>query len=421
MWRGMGTPYWPLLDTVRVGMDAPRYGCRVWERCGGVCIGEAGRCLWVGRYIMPPTMPYPKLDATKLRVLPLAERPSYINIQEAAADPAAAAPDAGTVAAQIDQLAERIRVARGRSASVMLTYGAHLIKNGAGTLVNWLIEHGYLSNIATQGAGVIHDWEFAFQGKSSESVATNAPLGRFGSWDETGRWINLAILVGAADGLGMGESVGRLIHEEALVLPEPRELEHQIASNPAGELAGAKADLLWTMRTFNLTPGRLSVPHPYKRYSVLATAYSHRVPMTIHPGIGYDIIVNHPMYHGGAIGRASATDARIFAQSVRNLSGGVYMSIGCAIMSPQVFEKALSAANNLREQAGEPFIHDHTIAIVDLQSGGGWDWSKGEPPKTSAAYYLRYCKSFYRMGGTLDYIQCDNRMMLANLVQELRG
>jgi hypothetical protein len=85
-------------------------------------------------------------------------------------------------------------------------------------------------------------------------------------------------------------------------------------------------------------------------------------------------------------------------------------------MSPQVFEKAFSAANNLRAGAGLPFIDRHYLAIVDLQDGGAWDWSAGEPPKDNPAYYLRFCKTFARMGGTLDYLQCDNRILLANLI-----
>jgi hypothetical protein len=302
----------------------------------------------------------------------------------------------------------------------MLTYGAHLVKNAAGPLVRALIEEKFVTHLATQGAGVIHDWEFAYQGVSSESVQANAAVGRFGSWDETGRWINLAVIAGAAQGMGFGESVGRMIEEECLVLPGVEELCEQIAADPGHEFAGAKADLLWTMKEFGLPAGRLEVRHPYKRFSILACAYRHRVPLTVHPGIGYDIIINHPMFHGGAIGRAAATDARVFAQSAYNLSGGVYVSVGSAIMSPQVFEKAFSAANNLRAQAGLPFVRDHAIAIVDLQDSGGWDWSKGEPPKENPAYYLRYCKTFYRMGGTLDYIQCDNRVVLANLLHELR-
>jgi len=361
------------------------------------------------------------IDARKLRVFPLAERRSYIEIAGAAQDPAAPAPAIGALGARIDALADRIRKARIRGAGVMLAYGAHLIKNGAGTLVNALIEAGHVTHVATQGAGVIHDWEFAFLGRSSESVRDNAPAGRFGSWDETGRWINLAVLAGASEGLGFGEAMGRLISGESLTLPEPEALARAIASEPADDLAGARADLLWAMRSFGLRAGTVAVPHPYKRFSVPACAYRLRVPFTVHPGIGYDIIVNHPMYPGGAIGRAATTDARIFAAGTDRLAeGGVYLSVGSAIMSPQVFEKAFSAANNLRAGDGRPPIRGHHIAVVDLQDGGGWDWSRGEPPHDSPAYYLRYCKSFARMGGTLDYFSCDNRAFLLNLLARLR-
>ena len=105
---------------------------------------------------------------------------------------------------------------------------------------------------------------------------------------------------------------------------------------------------------------------------------------------------------------------------MRNLSGGVYLSIGSAIMSPQVFEKAFSVANNLRLGAGEPAIGDHHMTVVDLQDGGNWDWAKdGEPPIDHPAYYLRWCKSFHRMGGTLEYLQSDMKLILANLTERL--
>jgi hypothetical protein len=310
--------------------------------------------------------------------------------------------------------------ARERGASVMMAYGAHLVKNAAGPIVRALIEEGFVTHLATQGAGVIHDWEFAYQAVSSESVRENAAAGTFGSWDETGRWINLAVIAGVAEGMGFGESVGKFIEEEGLKLPDMQQLRQQIAAEPGHPLAGARADLLWTMTQFKLPSGPIVVKHPSKRYSILAAAYRKRVPLTVHPGIGYDVIVNHPMFHGGAIGRAALTDTRIFAQSTKNITGGVYLSVGSAIMSPQVFEKAFSAANNLLAQEKRPALHDHYIAIVDLQNGGGWDWRKGEPPKENPAYYLRFCKSFYRMGGTLDYIQADNRVVLANLLCELR-
>jgi hypothetical protein len=125
------------------------------------------------------------------------------------------------------------------------------------------------------------------------------------------------------------------------------------------------------------------------------------------------------MFSGAVIGRAAAIDFRRFAGSVETLDGGVVLSIGSAIMGPQVFEKALSCVHNLRLQDGRPIVSGHSIHIVDLQEGGGWDWSQGEPPKTNPAYYLRFCKSYARMGGTMRYIPCDNLLFLHNLYHRL--
>ena len=364
-------------------------------------------------------MSYPAIDPRRMRVFPLSERKNLLDFAaEERKTLAVGAPDA-EAGEQIERLAERIRVAHEKGASVMVTYGAHLIKNGAGRLLNRLIESGMVTHLATQGAGTIHDWEFARQAFSGESVRENAPAGRFGSWEETGRWLNLAIIAGAAEGLGLGESLGRMIAEDRLVLPSAEQLRKEIAAEPGHSLAAAKADLLWTIETFQLPTGELRIEHPHKQYSVPCAAYRHRVPFTVHPGIGYDIIVNHPMYHGGAIGRTSGTDVRIYTQSVDGLDDGVFISIGCAIMSPQVFEKAFSTANNLRNSEGRPLLSRHHLAIVDLQDGGGWDWSQGEPPSTNPAYYLRFCKSFYRMGGKLDYVHCDNRVFLVQLMRQL--
>ncbi len=141
--------------------------------------------------------------------------------------------------------------------------------------------------------------------------------------------------------------------------------------------------------------------------------------MTVHPGIGYDIIANHPMFNGGAIGRAGMLDFRLLGGSVDQLDGGVVLSIGSAIMGPQVFEKILSCVNNLRLQDGRPIVAGHSIYIVDLQDGGGWDWTIGEPPKTNPAYYLRFCKSYARMGGAMHYVQCDNAAFIQNLHRQL--
>ena len=365
-------------------------------------------------------MPYPAVDPRKLRVFPLSQRRNLLRMAEEATKALLAVePLSAPIDEQVGRLAERILAARRRGASVMFAYGAHLIKNGAGPLLNQLIGAGLVTHLATQGAGIIHDWEFAFQEESGESVRENAPAGTFGSWEETGRWLNLAILAGAAEGLGIGESVGRMIAEDRLVIPTASRLREEIIADLGHPLAAAKADLLRTVETHRVPTGTLRIEHPHKQYSVPACAYRHRVPFTVHPGIGYDIITNHPFYHGGAIGRAATTDVRVYTASVDRLDGGVYMSVGSAIMSPQVFEKAFSAANNLRVAEGRPFLSDHYLAIVDLQDGGGWDWSRGEPPSTNPAYYLRFCKSFHRMGGTLDYVRCDNRQFLVHLLRRL--
>ena len=95
------------------------------------------------------------------------------------------------------------------------------------------------------------------------------------------------------------------------------------------------------------------------------------------------------------------------------------LSVGSSIMAPQVFVKSLSCVNNLRLQAGRKIVSGHTIYVVDIQDGGNWDWSQGEPTKENPAYYLRFCKSFARMGGTMNYVECDNVVFLQNLLRQL--
>lgn len=341
-------------------------------------------------------MPYPRIDPERIRVYPLAERKSFIDVTApapagGAIDPDSPPPDAGPARQSIDALAEAFRQARQRYASRMLTYGAHAIKNGCGLLLNRLIERGWLTHLATQGAGVIHDWEIAFQGKTSESVRENAPIGRFGAWNETGENILAAVMIGAGRDRGFGESIG-----------------HHIQHHP--EL------------------------HPFRRYSVAWTAYRQRVPLCVMPGIGQDIFACHPMFSAdaaGAIGYTAAHDFHTFTHGVQNLTHGVYLSVGSSVMSPQVFEKAFSIANNLRESDGLPFLSDHRVAVVDLQPAGAWDWtSEKEPPPNHPAYYLRWCKTFARLtaphrtagpGGTFQYLQADNRVVLHNLAARLCG
>ncbi|MST00977.1 MAG: hypothetical protein EXS29_06680 [Pedosphaera sp.] len=365
--------------------------------------------------------PFPEpLDLTKLKVFPLAERASMATIEETLVPTDRPLPSCGEVNSKlIRHAASQIREARVRGASVMLIYGAHLLKNGGHLILDRLMEGGWITHLATNGAGTIHDWEWAFLGRSTECVEKNVATGTFGTWDETGRNIHLALLAGALRGEGYGRSLGRFIVENGTTLPSAEELENQLRGEPAHPLAPARSELLQVIRQHRLPTGRIEVKHPWKATSVLAQAFLRNIPITVHPGIGYDIISNHPMFNGAVLGRAATTDFRLFTTAVEGLDGGAVLSVGSAIMGPQVFEKSLSCVNNLRLQAGRSIVKGHSIHVVDLQDGGNWDWTRGEPPKDNPAYYLRFCKTFSRMGGAMHYLQCDNLAFVQHLLHEL--
>lgn len=367
-------------------------------------------------------MPAQPLDLGKLRVFPLAARASLTRADDVLIDPDSAPPAcADHLAEAIRECAQKIESARRRGASVMLIYGAHLLRNGAARLLERMMARGWLTHLATNGAGTIHDWEYAWFGASTESVEANVASGTFGAWDETATCIHLALMAGALDGLGYGRSLGRFIAEDGTTLPSADELTAAIVADPCHRLTAARADLLRAMQQRRWSAGAFPMTHRFKHASILAAAWTHGVPFTVHPGIGYDIIANHPIFNGAVIGRAGGWDFELFGGSVEGLDGGVVLSVGSAVMGPQVFEKSLSCVNNLRLQAGRGVVRDVSIYVVDLQDGGRWDWTQGEPPKTNPAYYLRFCKSFSRMGGAMRYLQCDNATFVHALYRELAG
>jgi hypothetical protein len=366
-----------------------------------------------------PDFPEP-LDTRKVKVFPLAERQSLSTLDEILLDPEAPPPPCPPPLAQaIAACAQQLKAARQRRASVILMYGAHLVKNGLMAVVNRLIDRGWVTHLATNGAGTIHDWELAYLGRSTESVRKNVATGTFGTWDETGRCLHLALLAGALRGEGYGRSLGRFIAEDGTTLPTPESLETALRAEPRHPLAPARAEILHAMVAHALPAGPFPVTHLWKNSSILGQAFARNVPMTVHPGIGYDIIATHPLFNGAAIGRAATVDFRLISRAVDGLDGGVVLAVGSAIMAPQVFEKSLSCVNNLRLQDGRPIVRDFTIYVVDIQDGGHWDWSQGEPLKDNPAYYLRFCKSFARMGGTMHYLQSDNTVFLRNLLGHL--
>ena len=365
-------------------------------------------------------MSYRQFDRFAVKMEPLSSRTNkkFIDEDHISHD-AVPQPLPAAATELIAELAQRIQIARREDRPVMITFGAHTIKNGLGPVLLRLLAKGWVTHLATNGAGVIHDWEFAFQGESCEHVEPMVKEGRFGNWEETGFFINLALNVGAYEGLGYGESVGAMIHNEGLTIPAVEQLmasvRDDLASNPGQ--AAAAADLLAVRRRFELGSGWMSISHGWKQYSVQAGAYKMGIPFTGHPMIGHDIIYNHPMNHCACLGRTAERDFLTFAESVSRLEGGAYISIGSAVMSPMVFEKALSISQNLALQQGE-HIDNHYIFVNDL-SESTWDWTEGEPPEDNPAYYLRYNKSFSRMGGVMRYLRADNRDFLLSLVRLL--
>ena len=367
-------------------------------------------------------MPYLKFNRDQLLIRKLSERENKVNIvTDCIPITRCHSHLSKEDLCLIEDTAVRIKSARHNNSSVILTFGAHTIKNGMSPTLIALLQEGWVTHLATNGAGIIHDWEFAFQGKSSEDVRGNVFKGKFGIWDETGFYLNLAVAVGAYEGLGYGESVGKMIFNEGLNIPEISELKEfaikNITENP--ELTASAADLLGLIQKFMIAPGFLSIPHPFKKYSVQSAAYKSAVPFTGHPMIGHDIIYCHPMNSGAAVGRTAMNDFLSFANSVGNLEKGVYLSVGSAVMSPMIFEKSLSMAQNVKIQKNK-HIDDHFILVVDLVKSE-WDWKKnGEPPTDNPAYYLRFCKTFHRMGGEMHYLAADNRDFLLALYQKLK-
>ncbi len=368
------------------------------------------------------TPSHPRFDRFKLKIKPLPSRQNKKRIEHDFVQPGTPPPalDARS-AGLLGECADRIRAARAKNRPVMMAFGAHTIKNGLGLVLTRLIEEGWITHLATNGAGIIHDWEFAYQGMTGEDVKAYVHAGQFGIWQETGFFINLAINIGAYEGKGYGESVGAMIHNEKLNIPAVENLESEAAANlhTAPEQSAAAAELIAVIKNFKLKPGELDVPHKWKDHSVQAAAYRLGVPFTGHPMIGHDIIYCHPMNNGALLGRAAIRDFLTYAGSVSGIEDGVYLSVGSAVMSPMIFEKSLSMAQNTAIQEGR-LISNHYIFVVDL-AASNWDWSRGEPPEQDPAYYQRYNKTFCRMGGTHRYLSADNRDFLLALYHKLKN
>ena len=314
---------------------------------------------------------YPSFDRSQLLIKPLGERKHDMTVDYILRldepSPAFAHP-------QLAVVAERLVAARRRGAARILMMGAHVIKSGASRYVIDLIERGDLTHVALNGAGAIHDYELARIGASTESVARYIRTGEFGLWRETGE-LNDIIREAADLSLGLGEYVGRRIEESSF---------------------------------------------PHKDVSILAAAYRRSVPATVHVGIGYDIIHEHPNCDGRALGATSYHDFLIFTKSLESLEGGVMLNFGSAIMGPEVYLKALAMVRNVARQQNRE-IKNFATAVFDLVPIQGD--IHHELPKTDPGYYFRPHKTILARtvadGGESFYFCGDHRATVPALRRAL--
>lgn len=315
-------------------------------------------------------MPFPEFDRSRIKLKPLSEREHDMNLSGVLA-----LEDVTTVSIpNLDIVASRMVQARRNNRPVIMMMGAHVIRRGLSRFIIDLMSRGIITHIGMNGAGPIHDFELALIGATTESVARYIQNGQFGLWEETGR-INTAIVRGAQDGIGLGEAVGRMIEEEAF---------------------------------------------PHRDVSLLAAGYRLQIPVTVHVGIGYDIIHPHASCNGAALGDTSYRDFLILAQSISELQGGVLLNFGTAVMGPEVYLKALSMVRNVALQEGRQ-INRFTTAVFDLVDLGP-DYHH-EAPKNEARYYFRPYKTILvrtiQDGGESFYFRNDHRATLMDLYQQV--
>lgn len=253
-------------------------------------------------------LPYEEFDLSGVRTYPLASRKSKANAADFGAP--YKGPALGEfvdslpsilAAADFKAIVAAMKAAQQDGRAIIWGLGAHVIKTGLSPVLIDLMEHGFVSAIATNGAGIIHDFELALSGSTSEDVDEALGPGRFGMATETATLLNGAITTGVSRGLGLGQSV-----------------------------AAALAD----MRP------------PHAAVSIVAAAARLEIPVTVHVAIGTDIIHMHPAASGAAIGEGSLRDFRYFVSNVAQLEHGVYLNCGSAVILPEVFLKAVALARN---------------------------------------------------------------------------
>ncbi len=314
----------------------------------------------------------PTFDRSRLIIKPLAERKHDISIDQQLPLGELPPPLDAKGMSDIAELGRRMAAARQRGAAVLLLMGGHVIRAQVARQIIDLMERGLVTHIGMNGAGPIHDYELARIGATCESVARYIRSGEFGLWRETGE-LNDIVEAGAARGQGLGEAIGR----------------HILASD-----------------------------YPHKDFSILAAGARLGVPVTVHIGIGYDILHEHPNFDPAAFGTASYRDFLAVCSSVSNLEGGVFLCMGSAVMGPEVYLKALAMARNVAHQEGRRIASFTTAAFDLIPIDGHW---QSEAPKSNPQYYYRPWKTILVRtvadGGESFYVCGDHRQTLPHLRQ----
>jgi hypothetical protein len=319
---------------------------------------------------------FPRFDRKSIHTYPLGERENLMGLSTLIFPQAVAAcerfSDPG-----LDVVVERIREARAARKPVIAMLGGHVVKVGCSPLIVDLMERGWITHVAGNGAVSIHDFELALIGESTEHVPTKIEDGSFGMAEDTGSMMNRAINGGAAEGLGYGESVGRLISQ-------------------GGDRFRHRA------------------------VSILAAGYRLRIPVTIHITIGADIIHQHPLADGRALGFASDQDFLIFAHTVSEMEGGgVFLNFGSAVTGPEVFLKALSMARNVGRRVREITTANFDLIALSMSDDSG-------PERFSRVeYYYRPKKNIVvrptSLGKSGHHIVGDHRRTIPEIHRRLTG
>jgi hypothetical protein len=314
---------------------------------------------------------YQLFERSRLCVKPLAERVNDLSLDRwlLLDDPTPEFQHADLAA-----VAAGLAGARSAGAARVMMMGAHVIRAGVNRHIIDLMERGFIDHLAMNGAGAIHDFELARIGATTESVGRYIRSGEFGLWRETGELNDWASEAQRLE-LGLGENIGRRVQDSDF---------------------------------------------PHRGLSILAAAYRLSIPATVHTGIGYDIVYEHPNCDGAAYGAASYRDFLIFTHTLERLEGGVVLSFGSAIMAPEIYLKALAMVRNVSHQEGRA-VRRFVTAVFDLCPIHG-DYRQ-ELPKTDPGYFFRPHKTLLVRtvadGGESFYFQGEHRATVPALRRAL--